>query len=439
MITKPFIELFKQSNKPENANNSSADYELKKILPLFQKLNQIESDEQAPKQLADSIFHAFTPSIILVSTNTEASLKAEQVWYNPTSPSETTNLSDEITGKPASFLCEQTKNTKQAQSESNVSHNYPSDAIFQQLNAETYNSFPLFDENNNIAFVICLIDTQKKAKEYSQFDLNLINSIAQRIGRELNLNTSNTRQTAGTPHSPNEQLKNELEVANKSLESLSYSISHDLRAPLRAMDSFSLILIEDFASDLPDEALNYLSRVRRSSKRMADMIEDLLWLTKVTRRKLERQQVDLSKVAINTLKEIKEKHSEYVCDFEIDSHIMVNADKNLLKIALQHLLNNACRFSQHQKIILLSLTHFEKDDETVYQLSDNGCGFDMSYYDQLFEPFKKLHDGDEYKKGTGIGLATVKRIIHRHGGEIWAESEIDEGTSIFFTLGETNT
>ena len=431
MITKPFIERFKQSSKAAIKKSTSNDTET--LLPLFLKLNQIPSDTFAPKKLADSIFYAFSPSVIIVTQKTDESLKIKHVWRNPiASPS---NIDNEAIGKPASSLCEQIKNTKQQMSQENVATKYPNDPALRQFDTQTYTGFPLFDENNNVTTVISLIDD--KVKTYSKFELDLIASIVQRMGRELNQSTSKSQDTSRTTSS-NEQLKAELEVANKGLESLSYAVSHDLRAPLRSMDSFSLILIEDYSSNLPDEAISHLSRIRRSAKRMGDMIDDLLWLAKVTRRKLEKQEMDLTKVANNILDEIKEKHSEYTCEFEADSHLMINADKSLIKIALQHLLNNACKFSQHQAIIKLSLTHFEDKGETVYKITDNGCGFDMTYYDQLFEPFKKLHDQDEYKKGTGIGLATVKRIIQRHGGRVWAESEIDEGTSVFFTLGAEN-
>lgn len=445
MITKPFIERFKQSSKAarekNNTNNAESNDSSKKFLPLFQKLNQIPSDKFAEKKLADCLFQTFQPSFIIVAKNIDFALKLEHIWKKPMAADNTFN-DNEVIGKPASLLCDQVKNSKQMQFQNDVTKNYPSDPVLRAFNTQTYTGFPLFDENNNISYVISLITTAEhatnKSTSYSKFELDLIYSVVQRIGRELDNNTNKRRQTANKPNASIEQLKTELEVANKSLESLSYAISHDLRAPLRTMDSFSLILADDFASELPDEAIAHLSRIRRSAKSMSNMIEDLLWLTKVTRRKLEKQKVDLNKVSNNALNDIKEKHSEYTCQFHSDPHLMVNADKNLIKIAMQHLLNNACKFSQKQEKVQISLTHFEKDGETVYKLSDNGCGFDMTYYDQLFEPFKKLHEEDEYKKGTGIGLATVKRIIQRHGGKIWAESEINEGTSIYFTLGIEN-
>ena len=429
MIAKPFIERFKQSkNKAPQGNIDN-----NKLLRLFQISNQTSSNENAPGELTGAIFQTFSPSYIIISTNVNGSLKTEYSWANPLNSGN--NLSSEITGKPASSLCEQVKHTKQLQSVSDIKQRNPNDYLLKKLSAQTYTGFPVFNENNNVTAVISLINDQSII--YSKFDLEILSSITQRIARELKPATSFDKYESTESDSSNAQLKSELEAANKSLESLSYAISHDLRAPLRSMDSFSQLLLEDFTNNLPDEAIGHLNRIRRSAKRMGEMIDDLLWLAKVTRRKLEKQKFDLSKTTNNILNEIKEKHTEYNCELHTDPLLIINADKDLIKIALQHLLNNACKFSQHKSIINISLSRFDKNGETVYKLTDNGCGFDMTYYEQLFEPFKKLHDGREYK-GTGIGLATVKRIIQRHGGKVWAESEIDEGTSVFFTLGSEN-
>jgi len=428
MIAKPFIDRFKKSGKtaaqPEHDNN--------KFLRLFQQINQIPSGKSAPEKLAGCIFRTFSPAAIIVSRNNNESLKIEHLWLN-SSDTDGTNirLDNDIIGKPASILCEQVKNSKQRQSTENVTENYPNDPLLQLFSVQTHTSFPVYDEDNLIIAVISLVDKQRKT--YSTFELDLLSAVTQRIGRELDHSDSISTPLPDQNDSSDAQLKAELEAANKSLESLSYAISHDLRAPLRSMDSFSLLLVEDYASDLPDEAINYLSRIRRAAKRMGSMIDDLLWLAKVTRRKLEKQEMDLSKTAANILDDIKEKHSGYNCELHTDPHLLVSADKNLMKIALQHLLTNACKFSQHKEKISISLSRYEDNGETIYKISDNGCGFDMAYYEQLFEPFKKLHNGTDYK-GTGIGLATVKRIIQRHGGRVWAESELDEGTSVFFTL-----
>lgn len=438
MIAKPFIERFRQnSGKITLQKKSDSD----KFLLLFRITNQITANnEAAPKKLAEAIFRTFVTSSIIISSDSNGSLIVTQAWQNSTSSAGDVNsdTNNDLIGKPASSICDQVKSTKQIQSVKSVTQNHSNDPILQKLGAESYTGFPIFNKDNDVIAVIGLID--KQPKTYNEFELEILESITARMGREINnepLITSHIESQINeneVTEASNTQLKAELDTANKSLESISYSISHDLRAPLRSIGSFSQLLTEEFSNNLPEEATNYLNGIRRATKRMGSMIEDLLWLSKVTRRKLEKQEIDISKVANNMLDEIKEKHIEYNCEFHSDPHLLVTADKNLIKIALQHILNNACKFSRHKDKINISLSHFEKSGETVYKISDNGCGFDMKYYDQLFEPFNRLHDDSDFE-GTGIGLATVKRIIQRHGGKIWAESEVDNGTSIFFTLG----
>jgi len=440
MIAKPFIDRFRPSSGKFLAKKSESN---DNFLRLFQLTNKITSNNKTTiTRLAEAIFSTFKPSYILISTNHSGALKVTQAWQGSTlraiKPNDDTE--NKITGRPSSSLCELVKNNKQTQSTIDITQDHSKDLLLNTLEAKSYIGFPVFNEKNNITAVIALINSHEK--RYSEFEISLLESITSRIGREINSRTPSlsihtdsieTEETRpGTP--PETQLKAELDTANKTLESISYTISHDLRAPLRSIESFSKLLTEEFSTNLPEEANNYLSRVRRATKRMSGMIDDLLWLSKVTRRKLVKQEVNLSKSAENIISEIKDKHAEYKCVFHTDPHLIAIGDKNLLKIALQHILGNACKFSRNKDEAIISLTHFVKDGKTVYKISDNGCGFDMNHYDQLFEPFKKLHDDSDYE-GTGIGLATIKRIIQRHGGTVWMESEVDEGTSVFFTLG----
>lgn len=429
MIAKPFIDRLKSKS---NKSTFSKTDEQEKLLTLFQLINKISSNENEIEKLVEVIFRVFKPASILISTHVNESLSIDKTWQNPELA--TTGAATDILKKPASSLCEQVKRSKQTQYQDNIPQTVINDPLLQKLNTYTFIGFPVFDENNNVMEVISLIHTAPAF--YSQLEINLLNSITGRMGRALQqqktLAATETPQPA--KNTCDSQLQADLDATNKSLESLSYAISHDLRAPLRSMDSFSQLLAEDFANVLPEEGLNYLSRIRRSAKRMGSMIDELLGLSRVTRRKLEKQEMNLGKTANVVLNEILEKHSEYKCKFSTEPNLIITADKHLIKIALQQLLDNACKFSREQDEPVVSLSHFEKDGETVYKISDNGCGFDMTYYDQLFEPFKKLHT-DNYFEGTGIGLTTAKRVIQRHNGKIWVESEPDEGTNVFFTLG----
>jgi len=235
-----------------------------------------------------------------------------------------------------------------------------------------------------------------------------------------------------------EDANRELEGTNRELEAFSYSVSHDLRAPLRTIDGFSQILQEDYEGVLDDEGLDYLGRVRAASKHMATLIDDLLDLSRVGRRPLRREHVDLSRLAAGIIEELEESQPGREIEFVIGEKIMAWGDVSLLKVALENLLGNAWKFTANEKEARME---FGADRDPgpgflapVYYVRDNGAGFDQAYADKLFGAFQRLHGQDEFE-GTGIGLATVARIVHRHGGRVWAEGKVGEGATFYFTLG----
>ncbi|MBS4052413.1 MAG: PAS domain S-box protein [Methylomonas sp.] len=225
----------------------------------------------------------------------------------------------------------------------------------------------------------------------------------------------------------------ELEAVNQELEAFAYSVSHDLRAPLRGIDGFSQALLEDYGDKLDGTGRNYLERVRGASQRMGILIDDLLKLSRITRAILKHAPVDLSSLADTVLRQLREANPEHQVETRIEPGMRVNGDPGLLKIALENLLGNAWKYSAKQANPRIECGSLAQNGETVYYIGDNGAGFDMHYADKLFRPFQRLHHRDQFE-GTGIGLATVKRIIHRHGGRIWAESEVDQKTTFYFTL-----
>ena len=235
-----------------------------------------------------------------------------------------------------------------------------------------------------------------------------------------------------------EDANRELEGTNRELEAFSYSVSHDLRAPLRAIDGFSQILQEDYEGALDDEGLDYLGRVRAASRQMATLIDDLLDLSRVGRRPLRREPVDLASLATGIIEELKESQPGREVEFVAGKNIMAWADVSLLKVALENLLGNAWKFTAREREARIE---FGADRDPgpgslapVYYVRDNGAGFDQAYADKLFGAFQRLHRQDEFE-GTGIGLATVARIVHRHGGRVWAEGRVGEGATFYFTLG----
>lgn len=225
----------------------------------------------------------------------------------------------------------------------------------------------------------------------------------------------------------------QLESANKELESFSYSVSHDLRAPLRHIDGFSRVLLEDYREKIDGEGKDYLFRLRNASQRMSQLIDDLLKLSKVTRSELNRQQVNLSRMAQVTVLELKQTQPERQVSVKIAEDVTANGDARLLRVLMENLLANAWKYTGKQESSLIEFGTAEVAGETTYFIRDNGVGFDMAYADKLFAAFQRLHRSDEFE-GTGVGLATVQRIINRHGGRIWAESAVGAGATFYFTL-----
>lgn len=225
----------------------------------------------------------------------------------------------------------------------------------------------------------------------------------------------------------------ELNAVNKELEAFSYSVSHDLRAPLRAIDGFSLALLEDYEEILDTEGRYFLQRIRAGSQQMARLIDDMLKLSQVTRGEIVKETVNLSEIVKGIAKKLQEIHPRKNVTFDIRENIYANGDERLLRIALENLIDNAYKFTSKREYAEIIFGKKQNENETVYFVCDNGAGFDMTYADKLFGAFQRFHSAKDFE-GTGIGLATVQRVINRHGGYIRAESKVGEGTSFYFTI-----
>jgi PAS domain S-box-containing protein len=226
----------------------------------------------------------------------------------------------------------------------------------------------------------------------------------------------------------------QLEAANQELEAFAYSVSHDLRAPLRAMAGFSRILLEDYAPQVPIEAQDYLRRVHDNAQKMGQLIDDLLAFSRLGRQALQVQPVKLADLARQALAELQEEQEGRHVEISVGQLPTCQADLALLKQVLVNLLSNALKFTRTREVACIEVGCQEIEGETTCFVRDNGVGFDMAYADGLFGVFQRLHGADEYE-GTGVGLAIVQRIIHRHGGRAWAEAEMDKGATFCFTLG----
>ena len=225
----------------------------------------------------------------------------------------------------------------------------------------------------------------------------------------------------------------QLETINKELESFSYSVSHDLRSPLRSIDGFSNLLLKNYSNLLDDQGKDYFQRVMKASRRMGLLIDDLMKLSRFTRIEMKRGITNLSSIAESIVEEFKSADPERQINIFIQPGMIANVDSDLIQNALQNLFDNAWKYSKNKADAKIEFGAMEKDGNTVYYVRDNGAGFDMKYVDKLFSAFQRLHSDDEFE-GTGIGLATVNRIIHRHGGTIWAEGAVNSGATFYFTL-----
>jgi signal transduction histidine kinase len=231
-----------------------------------------------------------------------------------------------------------------------------------------------------------------------------------------------------------ETIAAQLQVTNKELESFSYSVSHDLRSPLRAIDGYSRIFEEDYAEQLDDEGKRLLAVVRSSSQKMGRLIDDLLDFARSGRKPLELEQVDMEQLIHEVWEEqTSQWHSAHTPELIKHAILPVTADRALLKQVLTNLVSNAIKYSAKKEHPCVSIDAFHRHHDVVYAIADNGVGFDMQYYNKLFGVFQRLHSAEEFQ-GTGVGLAIVQRIISRHGGAVWAKSELNEGSTFSFSL-----
>jgi signal transduction histidine kinase len=226
----------------------------------------------------------------------------------------------------------------------------------------------------------------------------------------------------------------QLKAANQEMESFAYSVSHDLRAPLRSIDGFSLALLEDCGDKLDDEGKDYLRRVRAATQKMAQLIDDILKLSRITRAELASEKVNLSAIAVSIAEELRRADQQRNVEFVIKDDVITKGDSRLLTLVLENLLGNAWKFTSGHAEARIEFGISDIDGKTAYFVRDDGAGFDMNYVDKLFTTFQRLHTELEFP-GTGVGLTLAQHIIHRHGGTVWAEGAVDQGATFWFTVG----
>jgi light-regulated signal transduction histidine kinase (bacteriophytochrome) len=285
-------------------------------------------------------------------------------------------------------------------------------------------------------------------RQWEETELEFVHQIADHLGvalhqaelmQELRAEIAERQQAEQRAQELNKGLQQailEVKAVNRELESFSYSVSHDLRAPLRGIDGFSQALLEDCQDQLDETGQDYLRRIRSATQRMGQLIDDLLTLSRVTRSDMHRENVDLSRIAHRLCADLQQADPSRMVEFTIAPNLIGPGDTRLLQVVLDNFLNNAWKFTAKQPQAKIEFGAIvEENSPSVYFVSDNGVGFDMAFLEKLFRPFQRLHAMHEFP-GNGIGLATVQRIIHRHGGKVWAEGTLEQGATFYFTLTE---
>jgi signal transduction histidine kinase len=230
------------------------------------------------------------------------------------------------------------------------------------------------------------------------------------------------------------RLRGELDAAVRDFDALAYAVSHDLRAPLRALDGFSRVVLQRFGDTLDETGNDYLRRIRAAAQRMNDLIEGLLQLSLVGRTELSREPVDLTALALDVVAELRKGEPERAVQVVIADGLAASADPGMLRLVVQNLLGNAWKFTAGRADARIEVASSgQEEQQPAFLVRDNGVGFDMAFADKLFEPFQRMHDVNDYP-GTGVGLAIVRRIITRHGGHVWARAEPDRGAVVTFTV-----
>ncbi len=306
------------------------------------------------------------------------------------------------------------------------------------VRVERHLNVPVFDGSR----IVIVAGVGNKAGEYEQGDVQQLTLLMEGMWRLLERKRSEQalRESEDRLRLLNASLEErvgertlELEASTRELEAFSYSVSHDLRAPLRAVDGFSLALLEDCGAALDPQGKDYLNRIRAATQRMGSLIDDMLRLSRLTRAEMAVEQVDLTEMAWSVIRELQRAQPERSVDVSISEGLVALADRKLMRIALENLLSNAWKFTRNRPRGHVELGTMEEAGRKSYYVRDDGAGFDMAYANKLFTPFQRLHSVEEFP-GSGVGLGTVQRIIHRHGGKVWAEGQVDQGATFYFNL-----
>jgi len=314
-----------------------------------------------------------------------------------------------------------------------VCQQYPDDQLLVDMKADSYFGVPLMTTDQGILGLVAVLDTQ--AMEINQWTSSALSIFAARITSEVLRQQALDKLAALNDDLEDQvmQRTHELKQSNENLKAFNYSVSHDLRAPVRTINSYVEVIFEDHKDALPNEVLHQLQRIQHSGHLLDDIINNLLNLSRIGQQAVRLKCVDISQLAQKIIHHISQTQSSRHISIDISTDLNAWADENLLQIALDNLLSNAMKYTQNNSHTIIKIYAYHQDDEQIFCIQDNGAGFDMKYIDKIFQPFNRLHSEKEFA-GTGIGLATVKRVFDCHNGRVWADSPESGGARFYFTL-----
>ena len=342
------------------------------------------------------------------------------------------NFEYDLKGTP----CAEIINLEKELIPTNASTLYAEDELLVSMNIDSYFGAPIITKEKGVIGLISVMDV--KPMELNEWTSPVLGVFASRLALELQRKMA-VDELKTLNESLEERIKErteELEASNRELAAFSYSVSHDLRAPVRSINSFMHMFYEDYGDKIPEEAFDTLDVIKRAGKKLDNLIEDMLGLARVSRADMLRQRIDVSKIVDSEIQLLKEQNPDRKVEITIAPDMETWGDQGLVRILFQNLLSNAWKYTAKGESATIEIgQQKEEPGIQVFYVRDNGVGFDMAYADKLFSPFQRLHTEEEFE-GNGVGLATSLRVVNRHSGKIWAESEIEKGTTFYFTLGE---
>ena len=405
--------------------------QVEKVLRTLATTTSTQDSEQFFKYCVKTLAQLYGCQYAFIGliTDSKKSVKTQAVWAGE---GYADNFEYELEGTP----CAEIINMEKELIPTNASQLYAGDELLVNMNIDSYFGAPILTKEHGVIGLVSVMDVNPM--ELNEWTAPVLGVFASRLAIELQRKRAvdELQQLNNTLEERITERTRDLEASNRELAAFSYSVSHDLRAPVRTINSFMNILFEDFGEQFPSEAVDYLQRIQRAGNKLDHLIEDLLELSRVTRTEMLRKRVNISKLVTEEVQVLREMNPERQIEIRIADHMESWGDEGLLKILFQNLLSNAWKYTAHSENPIIEIGRVNSKEKNNYYVKDNGIGFDMKYSDQLFQPFQRLHTDEEFE-GNGVGLATIMRIINRHGGEIRPESEVGKGTTFYFTLGES--